>query len=357
MVPTGSPRPRRRVGRPRGHRRRRPPRGCGSTGASGAAGSPSAAPSATVPVAPSSPAPRPAPRSASAAAVAPFDPAGLRVDPGAGRDRASTPRSRSSTPTTASAGCSSPSRAAGSGSSATGRSSRRRSSTSAPDRERRRARPARPRVPSGLPRRPRLFVDYTDTNGDTQVSSFTGDPATPDRRRPGVGARRSSTSSSPSRTTTAARSSSGRTACSTSSLGDGGSGGDPQGNGQKLETLLGKILRIDVDSRSGDRALRASRRTTRSPTAAAARREIWLTGLRNPWRMQLRSGDRRPVDRRRRPGRVGGDRRPARRRAGRDELRLEPDGGPPLLPAVVGLRQTRPRRCRSPSTATTRAAR
>jgi len=31
------------------------------------------------------------------------------------------------------------------------------------------------------------------------------------------------------------------------SLGDGGSGGDPRGNGQSLSTLLGKILRIDIE--------------------------------------------------------------------------------------------------------------
>jgi glucose/arabinose dehydrogenase len=66
-------------------------------------------------------------------------------------------------------------------------------------------------------------------------------------------------------------------------LGDGGSGGDPFGNGQNRNTLLGKILRIDVDG--GDPyAVPAG-----NPFAGqqGARGEIWALGLRNPWRFAI----------------------------------------------------------------------
>lgn len=66
-------------------------------------------------------------------------------------------------------------------------------------------------------------------------------------------------------------------------LGDGGSGGDPQGNGQSKRTLLGKILRIDVDGATGytvppDNPFVGD--TTAKP-------EIWAYGLRNPWRFSF----------------------------------------------------------------------
>jgi glucose/arabinose dehydrogenase len=63
-------------------------------------------------------------------------------------------------------------------------------------------------------------------------------------------------------------------------MGDGGSGGDPQGHGQNLGTLLGAMLRIDVDG--GDPyAIPADNPFVGE---AGAKPEIWAYGLRNPWR-------------------------------------------------------------------------
>ncbi|MBA3414561.1 MAG: PQQ-dependent sugar dehydrogenase [Chloroflexia bacterium] len=66
-------------------------------------------------------------------------------------------------------------------------------------------------------------------------------------------------------------------------LGDGGSGGDPEGNAQNPETLLGSILRIDIDDAAPGLpyAIPAD-----NPYAdgAGGRPEIWASGLRNPWR-------------------------------------------------------------------------
>ncbi len=64
-------------------------------------------------------------------------------------------------------------------------------------------------------------------------------------------------------------------------MGDGGSGGDPGGNGQNRETLLGAILRLDVDA--GDPyAIPPGNPFAGHPSF---RPEIWAWGVRNPWRI------------------------------------------------------------------------
>ena len=81
-------------------------------------------------------------------------------------------------------------------------------------------------------------------------------------------------------------------------LGDGGSGNDPNGNGQNLTTLLGSILRIDVDHKSKDRNYAIpsdnpfiGKQVPAGPRGAMvpARDEIYAYGLRNIWRMSFDS--------------------------------------------------------------------
>ena len=66
-------------------------------------------------------------------------------------------------------------------------------------------------------------------------------------------------------------------------LGDGGSAGDPLRNGQNTATLLGSLLRIDVDNPDPgmNYGIPADNPFAGS---ASARGEIWIYGLRNPWR-------------------------------------------------------------------------
>jgi glucose/arabinose dehydrogenase len=70
-------------------------------------------------------------------------------------------------------------------------------------------------------------------------------------------------------------------------MGDGGSGGDPLGNAQNPETLLGKMLRIDVEGGAFPYAVPPGNPFVGT---TGVHGEIWALGLRNPWRFSFDRG-------------------------------------------------------------------
>jgi glucose/arabinose dehydrogenase len=136
-----------------------------------------------------------------------------------------------------------------------------------------------------FPDDPRLFVNYTDLQGDTVVSSFDVPSPNADRADP------NSESvvlrfDQPFPNHNGGALAFGPDGFLYISSGDGGSGGDPNGNGQRLDTLLGKILRVDVDGDDidGRYAIPPDNPFVEDADASP---EIWHYGLRNPWRMSF----------------------------------------------------------------------
>ena len=127
-----------------------------------------------------------------------------------------------------------------------------------------------------------LFVNYTDINGDTVISRFrvTGDPNVADHTGEMVLLR----VGQPFRNHNGGVLAFGPDGYLYAGLGDGGSAGDPQGNAQSLNTWLGKILRIDVNTQDAPYGVPSD-----NPFNDIQLSEIWAFGLRNPWRMSFDS--------------------------------------------------------------------
>lgn len=70
-------------------------------------------------------------------------------------------------------------------------------------------------------------------------------------------------------------------------LGDGGSGGDPYGNGQNKNVFLGKILRIDVSNSSASQPYVVPPANPFYSDATGVKKEIWAYGVRNPWKSSV----------------------------------------------------------------------
>jgi len=140
----------------------------------------------------------------------------------------------------------------------------------------------------------RLFYIYvTDRAGDTLVLEYRRSAGDPDRAEPGS-RRAVLAQQQPEDNHNGGQLQFGPDGLLYIGLGDGGGAGDEHGrigNGQSLDTLLGKILRIDPRA-SGGRRHRVPR-SNPFVDRQGARPEIYAYGLRNPWRFSFdrRSGD------------------------------------------------------------------
>ena len=138
----------------------------------------------------------------------------------------------------------------------------------------------------------RVFVNFTNTNGDTVVARFRRSAANPlvadpasrfDLRWPDG----SRFISQPFANHNGGNLVFGPDGYLYIGLGDGGSGNDPNNNAQNPNSLLGKMLRIDVNVADGDATgyrLPADNPFVVGSRPIAALGEIWAFGLRNPWR-------------------------------------------------------------------------
>jgi glucose/arabinose dehydrogenase len=127
-----------------------------------------------------------------------------------------------------------------------------------------------------------FFVDYTDRNGNTVVARYQVSATDPNRADP-ASARVLLNVAQPFANHNGGHLAFGPDGYLYIALGDGGSGGDPGNRAQDLSTLLGKILRIDIDSGSPYAVPPSNPFVNR----AGARGEIWAFGLRNPWRFSF----------------------------------------------------------------------
>ncbi|SRX55599.1 PQQ-dependent sugar dehydrogenase [Aequorivita sp. CIP111184] len=132
-----------------------------------------------------------------------------------------------------------------------------------------------------------FYVNYTNSNGDTQVSRFSVDPGNPDvaddnSELPIIGY------AQPFPNHNGGNLAFGPDGYLYISSGDGGSGGDPGNRAQNIFELLGKLLRIDVDNPSGGNnyGIPADNPFAGNPDPGI-KKEIWAYGLRNPWRFSF----------------------------------------------------------------------
>jgi glucose/arabinose dehydrogenase len=130
-----------------------------------------------------------------------------------------------------------------------------------------------------------FFVNYTDLSGNTAISRFQVDAANPDRADPNSEFMVLQIED-PARNHNGGMLAFGPDGNLWIGMGDGGGGGDTFGNGQNPNTLLGKMIRIDVTSDpSVPYVIPADNPWVEADwNGVDVLDEVWAVGLRNPWR-------------------------------------------------------------------------
>lgn len=130
------------------------------------------------------------------------------------------------------------------------------------------------------------FVAYTDLNGDSTIARYTRDPMNPNRLDPNS-ARFLLQVGQPQENHNGGQLQFGPNGYLYYGIGDGGGANDPGCNAQDPQSLLGKMIRLDVDASVNTapyHGIPASNPFVGNP---AVRDEIWAIGLRNPWRFSF----------------------------------------------------------------------
>jgi glucose/arabinose dehydrogenase len=125
-----------------------------------------------------------------------------------------------------------------------------------------------------------FFVNYTNTAGDTVIARYQVSPTNPQAADP-ASAKILLTIDQPYANHNGGHLLFGPDGYLYAGMGDGGSANDPENRAQNLGSLLGKILRLDVD-RADPYGVPP---TNPFIDQTSARPEIWAYGLRNPWRI------------------------------------------------------------------------
>ena len=131
-----------------------------------------------------------------------------------------------------------------------------------------------------------FFVDYTNAAGNTVIARYAAFPGNPNAADPASGVTLL-TIPQPFANHNGGQLQFGPDGYLYIGMGDGGSANDPMCNAQKDDTLLGKLLRIDVDQNVSTPPFYGIPSTNPFAAPGGPLDEIWAKGLRNPWRFSF----------------------------------------------------------------------